>query len=107
MMKYKIVIKDDCVFCKRAIKELIGRKYDIQVIDVTHDQPLREAHSLKNNNWPTVPMISLCDEEGNERFIGGYTDLMNELNGPVLLVEVSTTELDDVVRIEDDFGRVE
>ena len=28
-------------------------------------------------------------------------------NGPVLLVEVSTTELDDVVRIEDDFGRVE
>ena len=28
-------------------------------------------------------------------------------NEPVLLVEVSTTELDDVVRIEDDFGRIQ
>ena len=46
MKKYKIVIKDDCGFCKKAIKELIDRKYDIQVIDVTDDQALREAHSL-------------------------------------------------------------
>lgn len=198
MSKYKIIVRHDCGFCRKAIAELLSRKQNIQVIDVTNDVPLREAHSLKNNNWPTVPMISLCDEQGNERFIGGYTDLMNELNaadkgkfthkpwgyeiiwaqcdkyigkqlyingghrlslqkhlmkeetimvqkgtltlvvecsdgleekqlsvgdsyhitpgtihrfwarnGPVLLVEVSTTELDDVVRIEDDFGRVE
>ena len=77
MKKYKIVIKDDCGFCKKAVKELIDRKYDIQVIDVTDDQALREAHSLKNNNWPTVPMITECTDE--ERFIGGFTDLMAEL----------------------------
>ena len=80
MSKYKIIIKEDCGFCTKAIGELLSRKHDIQVIDVTDDAPLREAHSLKNNNWPTVPMISHCDEDGSERFIGGYTDLMNELN---------------------------
>lgn len=80
MSKYKIIIKEDCNFCTKAIAELLSRKQNIQVIDVTDDAPLREAHSLKNNNWPTVPMISHCDEDGGERFIGGYTDLMNELS---------------------------
>ena len=80
MSKYKIVIKEDCSFCVKAIKELLDRKSHVQIIDVTDNQSLREAHSLKNNNWPTVPMISHCDEDGNERFIGGYTDLMSELN---------------------------
>jgi len=80
MKKYKIVVKHDCGFCTKAIEELLSRKQNIQIIDVTDDVPLREAHSLKNNNWPTVPMVSYYDENGTERFIGGYTDLMNELN---------------------------
>ena len=80
MKKYKIVVKHDCGFCTKAIAELLSRKQNIQIIDVTDDVHLREAHSLKNNNWPTVPMISCYDENGAERFIGGYTDLMNELN---------------------------
>tara|TARA_R100001509_G_scaffold140800_1_gene95694 strand:- start:1814 stop:2068 length:255 start_codon:yes stop_codon:yes gene_type:complete len=80
MKKYKIVIKNDCGFCTRAITELLNRKQNIEIIDVTDNQPLREAHSLTNNNWPTVPMITLCDEETKEeRFIGGFTDLMAEL----------------------------
>ena len=80
MSKYKIIVRHDCGFCTKAIAELLSRKQNIQVIDVTDDASLREAHSLKNNNWPTVPMISHCDDDGGERFIGGYTDLMNELS---------------------------
>jgi glutaredoxin-related protein len=79
MKKFKIIIKEDCGFCTKAITELVLRKHDVQVIDVTNDHNLREAHSLKNNNWPTVPMISCYNDDGEERFIGGYTDLMNEL----------------------------
>ena len=37
MKKYKIVIKEDCGFCIKGISELLDRKYDIQVIDVTDD----------------------------------------------------------------------
>lgn len=78
MSKYKIVIKKDCEFCTKAISELLKRKENIQLIDVTEDESLRQAHSLLNNNWPTVPMITYCDGE-TERFIGGYTDLINEI----------------------------
>ena len=82
MKKYKIVIKNDCDFCTKAISELLNRKQNVQIIDVTDNKSLREAHSLLNNNWPTVPMITLCDEQtGDERFIGGFTDLMEELKG--------------------------
>jgi glutaredoxin-related protein len=60
----------------------LKRKHSVEIIDVSDNQSLREAHSLKNNRWPTVPMISVCNDEKNtEEFIGGYTDLMNYFDG--------------------------
>ena len=82
MTKFKVVFKGDCGFCKKAVEELLKRKHSVELIDVSDNQPLREAHSLKNNRWPTVPMISVYnDEKSTEEFIGGYTDLMKYFDG--------------------------
>lgn len=80
MKTFKIVYKSDCGFCRRAVELLIKESRCMKIINVTNNQSLREAYSMKNNDWPTVPMITLHDvKTGEETFIGGYTDLVKYL----------------------------
>ena len=67
----------DCKFPSRQAFYSLSKTANA-FVSITEDESLRETHSLLNNNWPTVPMITYCDGE-TERFIGGYTDLINEI----------------------------
>jgi len=54
----------------------------------------------------TVPRIEVMIP-GEHRDIAPGTKHRMEAIDDVCLIEISTTELDDVVRLEDDYGRVE
>ena len=86
------------------------------VIDAGHRMSL-QYHDIKEE---TVFVVSGClivetdHKSGTVKLLPGSTYHVNpkeihrfgaEVDGPVVLIECSTTELDDVVRLEDDYSR--
>lgn len=65
----KLIKKDPCPFCDRALNFLKNRGLQVEVVDLTHN--LDELMTWKHKTgWQTVPMIFI-----NDNFIGGYNDL--------------------------------
>lgn len=67
--KIKLIKKDPCPFCDRAMNFFNNKGYQVEIVDLTHN--LNELHALKEKTgWQTVPMIFI-----NDTLIGGYNDL--------------------------------
>lgn len=84
---YKLIIKVDCPFCKKAVNLLTQKKIPFIVVAADKgDQFLQEQKS--NYNWPTVPIVVAIDENNNETVIGGFTELNERISrntGRILL----------------------
>jgi glutaredoxin len=84
---YKLIIKVDCPFCKKAVNLLTQNKIPFIVVAADKgDQFLQEQKS--NYNWPTVPIVIAIDENNNETVIGGFTELNERISrntGRILL----------------------
>jgi len=67
--KIKMIKKDPCPYCDRALNFFKSKGVDVEIIDLTNN--LDEIHTWKQKTgWRTVPMIYIGD-----RFIGGYVDV--------------------------------
>ena len=71
-MFYKLYVRDDCGFCKRAVEFMT--KHDIEHVTCSETGPQLIEEMKKKYDWPTVPIIIEVDGE-NETLIGGYTDM--------------------------------
>lgn len=84
---YKLIIKVDCPFCKKAVNLLSQKK--IPFIIIAADNSDNFLQEQKNHyNWPTVPIVVAVDEHNNEMVVGGFTELNERLNknsGKILL----------------------
>lgn len=69
MPQIKLIKKNPCPYCDRAIALLNDKGLKYEVIDLTHN--LDELDTWKQKTgWKTVPIILI-----NDKLIGGYTDL--------------------------------
>ena len=76
---YKLIVKVDCPFCKKAVNLLTQKK--IPFIVVAADKGDGFLQEQKNHyNWQTVPIVVAIDENDNETVVGGYTELNERLN---------------------------
>ncbi len=67
--KIKMVKKDPCPFCDRAMNFFNGKSVEVEIVDLTNN--LQELQTWKQKTgWSTVPMIFI-----NDKLIGGYNDL--------------------------------
>lgn len=67
--KIKMIKKNPCPFCDRAMNFLNSKGYDVEIVDLTDN--LDELRTWKaKTGWQTVPMIFI-----NDTLIGGYNDL--------------------------------
>ena len=76
---YYIWARSDCPFCLQAAEELIKQKTFFSVFVM--DDQLDELNALKKSReWETVPLIVCKNNNGEEKFIGGFTDLEEHFN---------------------------
>ena len=65
----KMIKKNPCPYCDRALTFLKNKGLEVEIIDLTSN--LDELQTWKQKTgWQTVPMIFV-----GEKFIGGYNDL--------------------------------
>ena len=75
MVYYKIICWNECPFCLKAKVELIEKKLPFEYCSVDHSNRMLDYYkSIYKHN--TVPMIVEINEAGDEKFIGGYSDLI-------------------------------
>ena len=73
-MKFTVVGRDDCPWCKEATDLLSKTPYEYEYFNITErSHPLR--FFLKSLGLNTVPQIWFGDE-----LIGGYTDLKDHID---------------------------
>lgn len=65
----KMIKKNPCPYCDRAIAFLNGKGLKYEVVDLT-DRPEELMAWKQKTGWSTVPIIFINDE-----LIGGYMDL--------------------------------
>jgi len=76
MKYYKIICWSECPYCLQAKMEMIDRPEEFEYCSVNHS-PLLLDHYKSTYKHETVPMIIEIDTlTGQEKFIGGYTDLI-------------------------------
>lgn len=67
--KIKLIKKNPCPYCDRAINFLNQKGLQVEIVDLTNN--LDELQTIKEKTgWSTVPMIFV-----NEKLIGGYNDM--------------------------------
>ena len=75
MDSYKIISWTECPFCLRAKNLLIDKGIQFEYCSIDHSRKLLDYYK-KVYKHDTVPMvIKINTENGNEQFIGGYTEL--------------------------------
>ena len=78
-MKYfKIICWTECPFCIKAKKLMMDRGEQFEYCSVDHSQKLLE-HFKTIYNHKTVPIVVLKEEGLDDKFIGGYTELVEFL----------------------------
>ncbi len=75
MEYYKIICWTECPFCLRAKALMMEKGLQFEYCSVDHSRELLDHYKLvyKQNTVPMV--IKINTENGNEQFIGGYTEL--------------------------------
>ena len=76
MKYYKIICWNECPYCLQAKMVMIDRSEEFEYCSVDHSSKLLNYYK-SIYNYGTVPMIVEVDTStGQEKFIGGYTDLI-------------------------------
>jgi glutaredoxin len=77
-MKFRIYTKADCPYCQMAMRLLAEHQKDFECYALDNQPKL--LNEIKDTyRWKTVPLVVEITE-GQEKFIGGYTDLREYLN---------------------------
>ena len=77
-MKFRVYTKSNCPYCQMAIQLLADNQKEFECYAL--DNQPRLLNEIKETyRWQTVPVIVEITE-GNEKFIGGFTDLQEYLN---------------------------
>ena len=77
-MKFRLYTKTACPYCQMAISLLAEHKKDFECYALDK-QPQLLTEIKSTYRWETVPVIVEITE-GQEKLIGGYTDLKEYLN---------------------------
>jgi len=76
MKYYKIICWGECPYCLQAKMVMIDRPESFEYCSVDHSPKLLDYYK-STYKQETVPMIIEIDTlTGQEKFIGGYTDLI-------------------------------
>ena len=67
--KIKMIKKDPCPYCDRALNFFKNKEVEVDVIDLTGQWDEIEKWKQKSG-WMTVPIIYIDD-----KLVGGYTDV--------------------------------
>ena len=67
--KVKMIKKDPCPYCDRALNFLKNKGLEVEVVDLTGKWDELDQWKQKTG-WQTVPMIFI-----GEKFVGGYNDI--------------------------------
>jgi len=77
-MKFRLYTKTDCPFCHAAIALLAEHQKEFECYGL--DQQPELLNEIQSTyNWRTVPVVVEITA-GQEKFIGGFTDLKEYLN---------------------------
>jgi glutaredoxin len=83
-MKFRLYTKSNCPYCQAAVQLLTENKKEFELYGLDK-QPELLNEIQSTYNWRTVPVVVEVTE-GQEKFIGGFTDLKEYLsNGKQLL----------------------
>jgi len=75
-MKYiKIICWTECPYCIKAKHLLIEKDVPFEYSSVDHSKELLE-HFKTTYNHGTVPLVILKEDGMDDKFIGGYTELV-------------------------------
>tara|TARA_R100000808_G_C2106331_1_gene121810 strand:- start:541 stop:798 length:258 start_codon:yes stop_codon:yes gene_type:complete len=77
-MKFRLYTKADCPYCHAAIALLAERQKEFECYGLDK-QPELLNEIQSTYNWRTVPVVVEITA-GQEKFIGGFTDLKEYLN---------------------------
>ena len=92
MIYYKIICWNECPFCLRAKMELIKRKINFEYCSIDHSNAMLDYYKSIYKH-ETVPMIVEIDTfTGQEKFIGGYTDLIEYFKKSLVKSQVSNVD---------------
>jgi len=76
-MKCRLYTKTDCVYCQMAIRLLAEHQKEFECFAL--DSKPKLLNEIKDTyRWETVPLVVEITE-GQEKFIGGFTDLKEYL----------------------------
>ncbi len=76
-MKFRLYTKTDCPYCQMAVMLLAEHKKEFECYSMdTKPQLLNEIKTTYK--WETVPIVVEITE-GQEKFIGGFSDLKEYL----------------------------
>jgi len=92
MKYYKIICWSECPYCLQAKMEMIDRPEEFEYCSVNHSRLLLD-HYKSIYKHETVPMIIEIDTlTGQEKFIGGYTDLIKYFTKKDIESEILTPD---------------
>ncbi len=77
-MKFRLYTKANCPFCQMAVHLLAENQKEFECYSLDK-QPKLLTEIKKTYQWDTVPIVVEITE-GQEKFIGGFTDLKEYLN---------------------------
>jgi len=81
MVYYKVLGRETCPYCCRACSVLKQNKINFMFGEMGSSPELIE-HYKEKYNFPTVPIVIRVDGD-EEQLIGGYTDMMDHLEGTI------------------------
>lgn len=76
-MKFRLYTKANCPYCQMAIQLLAEKQKEFECYAMDK-QPKLLTEIKKTYRWNTVPIVVEITE-GQEKFIGGFTDLQEYL----------------------------
>jgi glutaredoxin len=88
MIYYKIICWNECSFCLRAKLELIDRKLPFEYCAVDHSNTLLSYYKSIYKHGSVPMIIEINQFTGQEKFIGGYTDLIEYFRKSLVTGEV-------------------
>lgn len=89
-------VKTDCNYCEKAVQLLVEMKLTPFIVEVDQDPDLMHVLKLMTNT-SHVPYIFI-----RERFVGGYDDLLEELNNGKLQQILRETSRRDSAAAEEE-----
>jgi len=94
MIYYKIICWSECPFCLKAKMEMIAKRLPFEYCSVDHSNTMLDYYK-SIYKYGTVPMIvEINQSSGQEKFIGGYTDLIEYFKKNVVEAQVCSIDGD-------------